>query len=293
MGVGLSAPFVCLMATVAKWHKTKPGLALGITSAGTGLSSVIFPPIAAMLIESMGWQYAMIVLGLVTIIVAVPASIFIKDPPLVEEQRSVVPNEHKSPFTVWRIFPGLLKNRVFLAVVLVFLLFYITCNLLLVHLVNYVTDMGISPIIAASMMSVMGIVGTLSRFGMGIISDRIGTKTDTAVCCATVILSLILLIFKIPVLIWISVALFGIGYGGMAPLIPAIIGDHFGWERLSTLTGAAMVGANLGAAIGPWMGGFIFDVSSSYFWALAVCAALTIVALVIVLRMPSTRSSRV
>jgi MFS family permease len=66
MGIALSAPFVCIMANVAKWHTKRPGLALGITSAGTGLSSVVFPPIAAKLIESVDWRDAIFIMGLVT-----------------------------------------------------------------------------------------------------------------------------------------------------------------------------------------------------------------------------------
>jgi MFS family permease len=291
LGIALSVPFVCLMSTVAKWHPKRPGLALGITSAGTGLSAVIFPPIAAGLIQSGGWRDAMIVLSLVTLIVAVPASLFIKDPPSAGEKQDK-PANRQGPFEVWRVLPGLLKNRVFLSISVGFFLFYISCNLLTTHLVNYVTDTGISPLIAAAMVSVMGIVSTVSRLAMGTISDRIGTRVDAAVCCSAVILSLVLLMLKTPVLMWISVALLGIGWGGMAPLIPAIMADHFGWGKLATLTGAVSVGANLGGATGPWMGGFIFDVSGSYFWALALCAAFTVIALTIILRMPSASESR-
>jgi MFS family permease len=292
MGISLSAPFVCIMANVAKWHTKRPGLALGITSAGTGLSSVIFPPIAAKLIESVDWSDAIFVMGLVTIAVAVPASAFMKDPPLSKERQTKRSDEHKSPFAAWRLLPELLKNRVFLSITTGFFLFYIACNLLTTHLVNYVTDLGTGALMAAAMVSVMGIVSTVGRLAMGTVSDRIGTRVDTAICCTAVILSLGFLMLKTPLFIWISVVLFGIGFGGMSPLVTAIMGDYFGWKNLSTLTGAAMIGSNLGGAIGPWMGGVIFDVSGSYFWALAMSAAFTIIALATILRMPSARESR-
>ncbi len=288
MGIATSGPFVCLISTVARWHDKRPGLALGIATAGTGLSSVIFPPLAAKLILTMGWRGAIAVLGLVTLAVAVPASMFIKDPPRPAKEPSGGRRaEHKGPFEAWRVLPQFLNSRVFLAILLMFLFFYIACNVVTLHLVNYVTDAGIGALVAATMMSVMGIASTTGRLAMGTVSDRIGAKADAVVCCACVTVSLILLSLKLPVLMWVSVVLFGVGYGGASPLIPAIMGERFGTKHLATVTGAALVGANFGGAIGPWMGGLIFDISNSYLWALALAATFTAVALVIALRLPS------
>ncbi|TAK29800.1 MAG: MFS transporter [Chloroflexota bacterium] len=292
MGMALSAPYVCVVSTVAKWHTERPGRALGIASAGVGLTSVLSPPIATTLIESIGWRDAMIVLGVFTIAMGVPACIVMKAPSSTQAQRSGRPNQHRSPFAVWRKLPRLLNNRVFLAIVLAFLLYYTAAHLLLTHLVNYVTDIGLSPLIAGTMMTAMGIASIIGRLGVGAISDRMGTRVDTAMCCISVLVSLILLMLKIPLLIWIAVVLFGVGFGGMTALVPVVVADHFGWKYLSTLTGALMIGASSGNALGPWIGGLVFDVSDSYFWALALSAALTIVALAILMRMPSARESR-
>jgi MFS family permease len=88
---------------------------------------------------------------------------------------------------------------------------------------------------------------------------------------------------------WIAVALFGAGFGGVAPLVPAVVGERFGTEHLSKITGAVMIGAFAGAAIGPWMGGFLFDVFGNYALALATATLFALVALTITLRLPSPR----
>jgi MFS family permease len=289
IGIAMSVPFVCVMSTVGKWHTTRPGLALGLTSAGTGLSSVIFPPLATALIASGGWRQAMIVLGLITLAIAVPVSFFMKDPPSMKGEDSGKSAGIRNPFIIWRKLPGLLKNKVFLALILVFFFFPLAGNLLIVHFVNIVTDTGINALIAASMMSVMGIVSTVGRVSMGAISDRIGTKADIALCCTSLILSLTFLMLPVPALLWVSAALLGLGFGGMAPLVPAAMGAYFGWKNLATMTGAITIGSNLGATVGPWMAGFTFDVTNSYVPALAISTALTVAALVIILRLPSAR----
>lgn len=288
IGIAVSGQFVCVISTVAKWNKKQPGLALGIASAGIGLSSVIFPPLAASLIQAMGWRGAITVMGVVSLVIAVPASVFMKDPSSsAKEQWANGRAEHYGPSDFWHVLHPFLKNQTFLAIVLMFLLFYVACSVITSHLVNYVTDAGFSAIIAGTMMGVMGLASTVGRLAMGVVSYRIGARVDAVICCALVTGSLLLLSLKLPPLMWVSAVVFGIGYGGGAPLMPAIMGQNFGTKHLATMIGAANVGASLGSALGPWMGGFVFDVSNSYLWALALAVAFTIVALLIALGLPS------
>lgn len=122
---------------------------------------------------------------------------------------------------------------------------------------------------------------------MGPISDRISTRADAATCCSLVIIALVLLPLKVEPLMWVAAALFGVGWGGASPLIPAITADYFGTNDLATKTGAFIVAANLGSAAGPWMGGFLFDLTNGYLWSLLLSAVMTTVGLVIVLRLSS------
>ncbi len=292
LGLAAAGPWVVIISTVAKWHDKRRGIALGITSAGTGLSSVIFPPLATAIITNLGgWQDAYFALGLMILAVAVPASLFVKDPPLIQETKKLG-TQHVHPFAAWILLPKLLGNRTFFLITLMFLFLYISCNLVVNHLVNFITDTGISALTAAGMVSVMGIASTSGRLVMGFISDRIGTKMDAFACVAMVTVSLLLLLLKIPVLLWVAVVFFGIGFGGAAPLVPAIIGDYFGTRKLSTLTGAAVIGANLGAAIGPLMGGVLFDATGSYFWAISISLAFMVTALFIAMKLPAPNPSQ-
>ncbi|MDO8568653.1 MAG: MFS transporter [Dehalococcoidales bacterium] len=290
IGVASSGPFVSIISAVAKWHDKRRGLALGVASTGIGLSGVIFPPLAANLILAVGWRGAMALLGIAVFVVALPSSLFMKDPP---SKSNGSASQRGGPLEVWRMLPRFLANRTFVAIVLMFLFFYIACNVIISHLVNYVTDAGVSTIIAATMMSVMGIAGTMGRLIMGTFSDKIGTRNDALICYVLLAVSLVLLNLGIPALIWVSVVLFGVAFGGASPLMPAIMGEHFGTEHLATLTGATVVGACLGATIGPMLGGFIFDEMHSYRLALAIAAALAIVPICIALRLsPPAKANR-
>lgn len=284
MGVSSTGPFICLTSTACKWHENRRGMALGIVAAGTGLSSVVFPPLATKLIEIMGWRDANMAFGVMVLVIAVPACLVVKDPPTsggAARNHSV----HRDPLQVWRAMPKFLKDRVFLAIVVSSFLFYMAGHVVLSHLVNYVTDSGISAVTAAAMMSVMGIASTAGRLALGSVSDRIGTRADLVLCFGSVGLSLVLLMLNIPALMWVAVAVFGVGFGGTVPLVPAALAEYFGAERLATLTGMVFAWVSIGNALGPWMGGVVFDVTHSYLLALGLSAAFSAIAVMIVLRM--------
>ena len=72
-------------------------------------------------------------------------------------------------------------------------------------------------------------------------------------------------------------------------MIPAMMHERVGTKHLATATGLASMGTYVGVAIGPWMGGFTFDVSGNYLMALLLSAAFSIIALVITLWLPSPK----
>jgi MFS family permease len=90
-------------------------------------------------------------------------------------------------------------------------------------------------------------------------------------------------------MLWVSAVLFGFAFGGAIPLVPGILGARFGTERLATTTGIVISFMTLGAALGTYLGGFMFDLFGSYSWALALSAALAGISLVLALRLPSER----
>ena len=78
---------------------------------------------------------------------------------------------------------------------------------------------------------------------------------------------------------------FGFAYSGMSPALAALISDTFGVGSIGTILGVLEVGWGLGAAIGPAIAGFIFDVSGSYntaflLWAIAMLMAALLATLV-------------
>jgi MFS family permease len=250
---------------------------------------VLFPPLVASLIEVADWRFATEVLGLFALAVGIPCSLLIRDPPGAAVAQSGGSHiDSRRLFNSWRMTLPLLQRRTFLAIVIMFFPFQISTSLISTHFVNYATDVGISVVLAASMMSALGIANTTGRLIEGAFSDRAGIKAAVVVCSGLAMLSLILMAWNASVwMLWLSVVFAGFSFGGVIPLIPGLLSERFGTERLAAITGAAMGMVGIGSAIGPYLGGLVFDLSSSYSWALALSAAFLGVSLVLALLLGS------
>ena len=85
-------------------------------------------------------------------------------------------------------------------------------------------------------------------------------------------------------MLYLFALVYGFAFGGMSPVMAALIGDTFGLSRIGAILGTLEVGFGVGAAVGPAIGGLIFDVSGSYFMAFLLGAlAMGIVTLLITL----------
>jgi MFS family permease len=63
------------------------------------------------------------------------------------------------------------------------------------------------------------------------------------------------------VLLWLHAVLFGLTWGARGPAITAKTADLFPGPRLGTILGVITVGSGLGAALGSWGAGLVFDLS--------------------------------
>ncbi len=288
MGIGIAGPYMCLVSIVSKWHNKRRGMALGIVSAGGGIGASVIPPLTAKLLESFDWRETTLVLGLSCIVITIPAIIFMRNPPggLTRDIGNAEGGQVRSGGTleVWRTLPRLFKTPSFLKVMMSFFLFFMVIGIMANHFVNYATDSGLSVVVAASMMSVAGICSTFGRLALGTVSDRLGAKGDMVLCFSIGAVSIVLITLNIYALTWIAMALFGLAWGGVGPIVATATGEYFSFKNLATTMGVMMIGINIGAGLGPWLGGVMFDAFGSYFFALLLAAVASALGALIVLR---------
>ncbi|MCK5351843.1 MFS transporter, partial [bacterium] len=137
-----------------------------------------------------------------------------------------------------------------------------------------IVDSGLSPGLGATALALIGLFNILGSFFWGVMGGRHSKKYSlSSLYLARAVLITALLVFPISSL---SILVFASGMGflwlGTVPLTSGLIGQIFGVRYLSTLFGIVFLSHQVGAFLGVWMGGYIFDVTGSYdiVWYVAV-----------------------
>ncbi len=295
LALGTGAVFTVVNTTVSRWFSQKRGFVIGIASSGGPLGAVVMAPFATYLIYSFGWRTAFLILGLVVWLVIASTSMLlrkypsdigllpdgIKPEPAENQLQDDDNNSQHSGLSL----PEAFKTSNFWFLGFMWLFVSVSIHLILTHIVPHAIDLGISPIDAAVLLSVMGGVTIAGRIVVGRISDIIGRKALAVGSALLLFGALIWLVWMRDLwMFYLFAVLAGLSWGGLGALIPTLISDVFGTRSLGTIMGALGASWSIGAAIGPPMGGFIFDVTNDYSLAfLAGAVAMLMAALFLAL----------
>jgi MFS family permease len=297
VGCGFAGTFVLLTATTARWFLRRRGLALGIVACGIGLGTMVMAPLVERLIIWFDWRGGYFGLGIMSFATMVlPALLIYKEPHVL----GLLPYGQSTPIlraenNNTNLGGGQNKDRGFSVndiihfmhfwiIMAIYMLFFTCMQMVMTHLFNYATDLGISGSVAASFISVAGGSSIIGRLGIGIVSDHFGPKTAVVLCLVLALISFGFSAFTCSVwMFYLFSVIFGLTYGGLIPLMPGITSYFFGLRSLGFVVGATMAAASLGGAIGPLLGGVIFDYTGSYKVAFALAAGLNLAGIVLTL----------
>jgi len=283
--LGMSTAFVPCGATVARWFVRRRGLAAGLASAGGSLGAFALPPIAQLLVSSVGWRWAYIIFGsaiLVTLNALAP--LMKRDPEslgLTPDGDPAAPGGSAAPaagsdYTIAQA----MKSRAFWVLFALFAATWIPVFSPLVHLVPLARGLGVEPMLAATLVSALGMAAIAGRLVLGTLSDRVGRRPALGIGLALQVAAFLgfAVAGSLPGLYAASIA-FGFSYGAISALFPAVVADFFGRGQAGSLVGLLFAMAGSMAAWGPLGAGFIYDRTGSYGPAWVGSAALNVVAL--------------
>jgi MFS family permease len=152
---------------------------------------------------------------------------------------------------------------------------------IVVHLVPHITDLGISDAKGANILAALGGAGIIGNV-LGGAADRIGNKR---VCVIGLMLASATLFWLMSItevwMFYLFVTIFGIGNGVCITSESPLVAWLFGVTSHGLLLGIISFGFTIGAAIGPLLTGYIFDVTGSYQVAFSTFAALSVVGLIL------------
>lgn len=297
MSLGAGAVYVVITATVLHWFNRKRGLAIGLTGVGGGLGIAAISPLSASLIGSLGWRDTMLLLGGISWLVMLPAAQLLKktpgeigsfadgDPAPDLPQTAII--TETEPLKVRQLFLSVNFWAVFLIwVFMAFSMFFV-----MTHIVPHTVDIGFSEVEAATILSLSGIAQIIGRLVSGIISDRVSAKGIAIVSSALQFVAILSLVWIRELwMLYLYGFINGITFASFGTSITVLIGRIFTLNDIGKVLGILEVGIYVGGAIGPYLGGLIFDSSGSYNPAFIIMSAAVLIRiiLVIILRVRST-----
>ena len=92
-------------------------------------------------------------------------------------------------------------------------------------------------------------------------------------------------------LFYVFAFIFGFTWGGVNPSVSALVSELFGVKNISTIFGLLDVGWGIGGALGPIIGGFIYDINNDYTIAFIACAAAMVLAAILIATIRRTEQS--
>ena len=288
IGVGGSCLWVPLVSTIPRWFAKKRGIAIGLTIAGFGLGGIIGPPLVQRLISIYDWRQSYLILGSILFIMIIPLAQFMKHSPQriglepygkgknTKAASSPSPAEGAIPAT-----PAIRTSRFWIWGLLLFSLFF-SAQVVLVHIVPHATDIGISPILAASILSIIAGCSVIGQLSVGLISNKIGGRLLLVACTSLVTLALIWFPFAREIRIfYMPAAMLGLAYGSIILLQSFITAELFGLSSLGMILGGLTLLTTIGEFLGGPIAGSIFDITGSYNLAFLISVIFSALAIIL------------
>jgi len=291
----MTTVFVPLLSTVARWFVKTRALMTGIVLASSGVALIVILPIASQLISNYGWRISYIVIGILALVVIVPAAQFLRRDPW---QMGLLPqggNEVKrgSPDLQHGevSFQGAFHTRQLWLLSGVYFCTYFLFYSISVHIIIHATGQGIPLARAVGIMAMVGVGGIAGRVLMGIVADRMGSRFSMVTSSILMIIALfLLLVAKDLQMLYLFGVIFGFGHGGLATMESPRTAEIFGMRSHGGILGFVFFADTIGGAIGPFLAGYIFDVTGSYSLDFSLCAAIGVIDLILVLLLRPIRS---
>ncbi len=257
----------------------------GMTVAGTAAGTLVSPLIANRLISIYSWRTSFTILSVaVFVLVTGLAQLLIRNP----EKMGLLPYGAETGLEGHKNFntPGIsLQEAVRTAQLWLLLVIYVCAGffvqVVIVHIVIHAAELGISPLNAASVLSIVGVGSLAGRLMGGSVSDRFGNKSTT-------IAAFILMGFGFTWLLaarhlwmlYLFAILFGLAYGEILCMMSLLPADLFGLRSQGAILGIVVFASTPGGGMGPSAAGAIFDLTGSYQAVFLVCIAAVIIGLV-------------
>lgn len=281
VGIGDGFLYILPVTVISRWFVKKRALAIGIATAGVPVSGLVVNPLTTWLIESFGYERALVYLSIIFTVILCSALLVKNRPeemglrPYGENSEDAAKDTGASDWSPKEAF----SHSSFWLMYAAFFFGFNTFLIIIVNLFNFSVGSGISPLVAAGAPAFIGVGSIIGRiFFSGVVTNILKDVRILFVCYFFQAASIILILSVVEVWsLYLFGFMFGFFYSGWVPMFPTILGRFYGLTSLGSIFGIFGTGFSLAAISGPLISGFLFDMTQSYQNSLIVAMAASFV----------------
>ena len=261
--------------------------AMGITAAAGSFGQFLMVPTEGFLISSLGWQQALVMLGLASLLI-IPLTLGLHEPGFAGGTKA------KRDQTILQALREAFKYPSFQML----LAGYFVCGFQVVfigvHMPSYLKDKGLQPQVASYALALIGLFNVLGTYAAGVLGQKLKKKNILSFIylARSAAIALFLLAPLTPLSVYIFSAVMGLLWLSTVPVTNAAIAQIFGVAHLSMLSGFVFLSHQAGSFLGVWLGGLLYDRTGSYDVVWYIAIALGIFAALINLPVKETAIAR-
>jgi MFS family permease len=288
LGAATASFFAPVISATAASFEKRRNLAVSLVSAGVGVAPLTLSPLVAWLVSHYDWRTTLLIVGLLGWAVTLPAVWFVRVAPGIVGASAQADLGTTGASTLRQA----LGSRAFIVMAAAYFACCAAHSGPIFHTVSYAVGCGLSVTAAVTIYSMEGAAGLGGRLLFGVLGDRYGAKP---------VLVAGLLVQGVAAASYLAVSqldgfyavaiVFGMAYGGTMPLYASLAREAFAPRILGAVLGATALISSLGMALGPLVGGWLYDHYGSYTWLYIGSMAAGLAAAAIALLFPSARKN--
>lgn len=276
-----SLGMIAASALLSRWFTGRIGTVMAVPYAAIGAGMLILPPLTQLMLSITDWRVAYRVLGagvllVLPLIMLAPLGRMTAGSPEWRAMRAAqAGGGAKGPWTV----SAALRTSGFWGLFAAYLSTSVAAYSVLPHSVAYLIERGFDPLIAASAFGLTGMLSVIGILAVGWLSDRFGHLRTASLSYLSTILGVVALslisVWPSLVLVYAFVWFFGLMQGARGPIIIVLVARLFP-GGVGAIYGTLSLAMGLGAALGSWISGLLYEVTGSYLasFTLAIGGAL-------------------
>jgi MFS family permease len=267
---------VVFVPILSRHFVQRRGMAISIVQSANGFGRAVSAPLVQLGVSGIGWRPTYLVQAALMALVTLPlAALFRRADPAASAiagdgaahsaTSAAIPAPPPRPD--WTLAEAM-QTPHFWLLSAVYLFTGLGSFFVSLHQLAFAIDVGFDRVYAAGVLGMGALLAVFGTIVTGTLSDYVGREVSAIMAYGFSIVGVICaLAITSPeqhLLLWLHACFFGLTWGARGPAITAKTADLFPGRQLGTILGVITIGSGLGAALGSWGAGWIFDLTGSY-----------------------------